>query len=158
MACASIFDLKFHRVHDCSSLIGDPCVVGQGCCSFVTLKRHVISWASGPFQCNNSARSSSLHAQVHAFMLFLFSKGLVLGPTGTVRVNGTFSSTGSFSGQRQESHNFQQNLPTMALIVPLTQLVWRLANIDSLKKGFVLAVGVSYEYRTKPAVLKQRSR
>lgn len=40
------------------------------------------------------------------------------------------------------SRTCQQNLSSMALIVPLTQLVWRLANIDSLRKGFVLALGV----------------
>lgn len=86
------------------------------------------------------------------------SAGPILAAPGTFRVNGSFSCTGAFSGERQELHSFQQNLPSMALIVPSTQLVWRLANIDSLRKGFVLALGVSYEYRAKPGVLEQGSR
>lgn len=147
MTCASLLVLKSHTVDECNNLIDDLSVVGLRCCSFATPNRHVIS-STGPFQCNNLSSFC-----VPTSILSCWSSP----PTvpATFRVNGSFCCTGAFSGQRQESNNFQQNLSSMALTVPLTQLVWRLANIDSLRKGFVLALGASYEYRAKPAILEE---
>lgn len=143
MTCASLSILKSHTVDECNHLIDDPCVVGLECCSFATLK-YVSFPQLVPF-------SGITFLEPFVYSHPCFHAGPILRRAhstvpGTFRVNGSFNVLVLFlargKNQTTSSRTCQQNLSSMALIVPLTQLVWRLANIDSLRKGFVLALGV----------------